>query len=74
MARDLSTPLDGPECPPGVHSMFDFCPGGCATDCPRGGQHLPYSVIARHSMVHIVRDHCVKCGKNLLGEVRIPLG
>lgn len=29
--RDLSTPLDGPECPPGVHSMFDFCPGGCTT-------------------------------------------
>ncbi|ALO12911.1 hypothetical protein AQF52_7325 [Streptomyces venezuelae] len=26
---NLSTPLDGPECPPGVHSMFDPCPGGC---------------------------------------------
>lgn len=30
--RDLSTPLDGPECPPGVHSMFDFCPGGCLNE------------------------------------------
>lgn len=27
-----SAPLDGPECPPGVHSMFDFCPGGCLSD------------------------------------------
>lgn len=30
--RDLSTPPDGPECPPGVHSMFDPCPGGCLND------------------------------------------
>lgn len=29
---DLSTPPDGPECPPGVHSMFDPCPGGCLND------------------------------------------
>lgn len=27
--RDLSTPPDGPKCPPGVHSIFDPCPGGC---------------------------------------------
>lgn len=31
---DLSTPPDGPECPPGVHSMFDPCPGGCMEDLP----------------------------------------
>lgn len=23
-----------PECPPGVHSMFDPCPGGCLSDEP----------------------------------------
>lgn len=28
----LSTPPDGPECPPGVHSLFDPCPGGCLND------------------------------------------
>ena len=25
-------PAQGPECPPGVHSMFDFCPGGCLNE------------------------------------------
>jgi len=29
---DLNTPAAGPICPPGVHSMFDPCPGGCAND------------------------------------------
>lgn len=29
---DLSTSLDGPERPPGVHSIFDPCPGGWADD------------------------------------------
>ncbi|AJF68178.1 hypothetical protein [Streptomyces vietnamensis] len=30
---DLSTPpLDGSECPPGIHSIFDPCAGGCLND------------------------------------------
>lgn len=33
--QDLSTPPDGPECPPGLHSMFDPCPGGCLNDDER---------------------------------------
>lgn len=24
--------MQGPECPPGVHSLFDPCPGGCLND------------------------------------------
>lgn len=31
---DRSTPPDGPECPPGYHSIFDPCPGGCLEDEP----------------------------------------
>ena len=27
--REVSEGPTAPECPPGVHSMFDFCPGGC---------------------------------------------
>lgn len=45
-------------------------------DCQRGGQHLPYSVIARHATRHLVADHCVKCGKAVvLAEVvKLPDG
>lgn len=38
-------PDDGPECPPGTHSMFDFCPGraicneGFYPDCPYDGMY-----------------------------------
>lgn len=45
---------DGPaECPPGVHSMFDFCPGDCnepvAEECDWEGLYGPHD--------HIPNEH-----------------
>lgn len=45
--RDLSTPPDGPECPPGVHSMFDFCPGGCLNEATTEEEHGVFATVRR---------------------------
>jgi hypothetical protein len=45
--RDLSTPLDGPECPPGVHSAFDFCPGGCLNEATTEEEHGVFATVRR---------------------------
>lgn len=53
--RDLSTPPDGPECPPGTHSMFDPCPGGCLNEDDEG---VPYDDCVTGDMEHWLNCEC----------------